>query len=123
MPGAGSCSIPTGRGRRTGPERTTGFRTEPRALLRIGLDAVREVAAANDLPADHLEVLSARGNLVVRLAPAAVVARVAAFTAALRCDPAAWQCRAKWRYRAPRRRGERRWCLPRAIPGRSGPAG
>jgi hypothetical protein len=57
------------------------------------LAAVAEVAAARGLPTDHLTVLSARGNLVVHLAPAPVVARVATLTAGTRRDPAAWLAR------------------------------
>lgn len=60
------------------------------ALLEDGLRAATAVARAQGLPADDPRVLSARGNLVVHLAPAPVVARVATLTARTRRDPAAW---------------------------------
>ncbi|HXV94261.1 MAG TPA: phosphotransferase [Pseudonocardia sp.] len=73
-------------------------------IVARGLAAAAEVAAARGLPTGDLRVLSARGNLVVHLAPAPVVARVATLTAATRCDPAAWLARevAVARYAAER---------------------
>ena len=60
------------------------------ATTRRGLAAARTVARRLDLPHGDARVLSARGNLVVHLAPAPVVARVATLTAWSRADPAAW---------------------------------
>lgn len=46
------------------------------ATVRTGLDAALAVAAAQGLPTGDPRVLSARGNLVVHVAPAAVEAAV-----------------------------------------------
>jgi len=60
---------------------------------RVGLDAVAAVARRQGLPADDLRVVSDRGNLLVHLAPAPVVARAATRTGWTRRDPAAWLAR------------------------------
>lgn len=60
---------------------------------RAGLAAVARCGAEQGLPVDDLRVLSARGNLVVHLAPSAVVARAATLTAWTRRDPFAWLAR------------------------------
>lgn len=62
-------------------------------IARDGLDAALAVARARGLPTGDPRVLSARGNLVVHLAPAPVVARVATLSAWSRRDPAAWLAR------------------------------
>lgn len=62
-------------------------------VIASGLRAAASVARGLGLPADDLRVLSARGNLVVHLAPAPVVARVATLTAWSRRDPVAWMRR------------------------------
>jgi Ser/Thr protein kinase RdoA (MazF antagonist) len=59
-------------------------------IIRAGLASVARLARRLGLPADDLRVLSARGNLVVHVAPAPVVARAATLTARTRRDPAAW---------------------------------
>lgn len=59
-------------------------------LNRVGMAAVAHVAAAQRLPVGDLRVVSARGNLLVHLAPAPVLARVATLTGWTRRDPAAW---------------------------------
>lgn len=64
-----------------------------RALTEAGRDAALAVARRHGLPTDDPRVLSARGNLVVHLAPAPVVARVATATAWSRADPTAWMAR------------------------------
>ncbi len=51
------------------------------------------VARAQGLPPGPPRVLSSRGNVIVHLAPAPVVARVATLTARTRADPAAWLAR------------------------------
>ncbi len=53
-------------------------------------DAALAVARDQRLPAGRARVLSARGNLLVHLAPSPVVARVATLTAFSREDPFAW---------------------------------
>jgi len=63
------------------------------ALNRAGLDAALSVARDQGLPTDDPRVLSSRGNLLVHLAPAPVVARVATLTAWTRRDPFAWLAR------------------------------
>lgn len=63
------------------------------AATRAGLAAAMAVARAQGLPAADPRVLSARGNLLVHLAPAPVVARVATLTGWTRRDPAAWLAR------------------------------
>ena len=55
--------------------------------------AVRTLARRLGLPDADLRTLSDRGNLIVRLAPAPVVARVATLTSFTRRDPAAWLAR------------------------------
>lgn len=55
-----------------------------------GLAAALAVAGELGLPTGTPRVLSARGNLVVALEPAPVVARVATLTAWSRGDPTAW---------------------------------
>lgn len=62
-------------------------------LNRAGMVAVAHVAAAQRLPAGDLRVVSARGNLLVHLAPAPVLVRVATLTGWTRPDPAAWLAR------------------------------
>ena len=62
-------------------------------ITRAGLGSVARLGRALGLPVDDLRVLSARGNLVVHLAPAPVVARAATLTARTRRDPAAWMAR------------------------------
>lgn len=57
------------------------------------LAAVTRLAARLGLPADDPQVVSDRGNLLVRLASAPVLARVATATAWTRRDPAAWLAR------------------------------
>jgi hypothetical protein len=57
------------------------------ALTRAGVAAALAVAREQGLPAENPRVLPSRGNLLVRLAPAAVVARVATLTAWTRRDP------------------------------------
>jgi Ser/Thr protein kinase RdoA (MazF antagonist) len=59
-------------------------------INRRGLAAAVAVAADQGLPADDPRVLSARGNLIVHLAPAPVVARVATMTAWTRSEPFSW---------------------------------
>jgi hypothetical protein len=62
-------------------------------LTRQGRAAAVALARGHDLPADNPMVLSSRGNLLVHLAPAPVVARVATLTASSRSDPYAWLAR------------------------------
>jgi hypothetical protein len=59
-------------------------------LTRRGLAAVARLAARLGLPSDEPVVLSHRGNLLVHLTPAPVVARVATLTGTWRLDPMAW---------------------------------
>lgn len=59
----------------------------------VALDAVAAVARRQGLPADDLRVVSDRGNLLVHLAPAPVVARAATRTGWTRPHPAAWLAR------------------------------
>lgn len=61
--------------------------------MRGGLAAALAVAREQGLPAGDPRVLSARGNLLVHLAPAPVVARVATLTAWTRTDPFGWLAR------------------------------
>ncbi len=63
------------------------------AAIREGLAVATAVARELGLPADDHRVLSARGNLLVHLAPGPVVARVATLTAWTRDDPFAWLAR------------------------------
>jgi hypothetical protein len=51
------------------------------------LEAARRFAVAASLPADDLAILKDGSNLLVHLAPAPVVLRIATFTAAIRGDP------------------------------------
>jgi Ser/Thr protein kinase RdoA (MazF antagonist) len=62
-------------------------------LNRRGLAAAAALARRLGLPAADPVVLSGRGNLLVHLAPAPVVARVATLTAWSRRDPLAWLVR------------------------------
>lgn len=62
-------------------------------MKRDGLAAAVAVAREQGLPADDPRVLSGRGNLLVHLAPAPVVARVATLTAWTRSDPFWWLAR------------------------------
>ena len=62
-------------------------------LTRQGLAAAVALARRHGLPAGDPRVLSSRGNLLVHLAPAPVVARVATLTAFSRSDPFAWLAR------------------------------
>jgi hypothetical protein len=62
-------------------------------LTRLGLAAATRLARRLGLPHDEPVILSNRGNLVVQLAPARVVARVATLTARSRLDPMAWLTR------------------------------
>jgi hypothetical protein len=62
-------------------------------LTRRGLTAVTRLAHRLGLPAGEPVVLSNRGNLLVQLAPAPVVARVATLTGRWRLDPMAWLAR------------------------------
>src|SRR5450631_1684600 len=62
-------------------------------LIRAGVAAALSVAREQGLPAENPRVLSSRGNLLVHLAPAPVVARVATLTAWTRRDPFAWLAR------------------------------
>jgi hypothetical protein len=59
-------------------------------LTRRGLAAVTGLARRLGLPPDEPVVLSHRGNLLVHLTPAPVVARVATLTGTWRLDPMAW---------------------------------
>lgn len=62
-------------------------------MRRAGLAAAVALAREQGLPADDPRVLSNRGNLLVHLAPAPVVARVATLTAWTRSDPFTWLAR------------------------------
>src|SRR5262249_41948926 len=62
-------------------------------MRRAGLAAAVALAREQGLPADDPRVLSSRGNLLVHLAPAPVVARVATLTAWARSDPFVWLAR------------------------------
>src|SRR5215472_1529783 len=62
-------------------------------MRRAGLAAAVALAREQGLPADDPRVLSSRGNLLVHLAPAPVVARVATLTAWTRSDPFVWLAR------------------------------
>jgi Phosphotransferase enzyme family len=64
-----------------------------RELTRRGLAAVTRLARRLGLPPDEPVVLSHRGNLLVHLTPAPVVARVATLTGTWRLDPMAWLAR------------------------------
>jgi hypothetical protein len=59
-------------------------------MTRAGRAAAVSVAREQGLPGDDPEVLSSRGNVLVRLRPAPVVARVATLTAWTRSDPFRW---------------------------------
>ena len=62
-------------------------------MTRAGLAAAVRVARGQGLPGDDPQVLSSRGNVVVHLRPAPVVARVATLTAWTRRDPFRWLAR------------------------------
>ncbi len=62
-------------------------------LTRRGLAAAARLAQRLGLPGDDPVILSSRGNLLVHLSPALVVARVATLTARYRLDPMAWLAR------------------------------
>ena len=62
-------------------------------MTRAGLAAAVRVARGQGLPGDDPQVLSSRGNVVVHLRPAPVVARVATLTAWTRSDPLRWLAR------------------------------
>jgi Ser/Thr protein kinase RdoA (MazF antagonist) len=62
-------------------------------VTREGLGAALAVAHAQGLPVGDPEVLSSRGNVLVHLRPAPVVARVATLTAWTRSDPFQWLAR------------------------------
>lgn len=62
-------------------------------MSRAGLAAAVGVAGEHGLPADDPEVLSSRGNVLVHLRPAPVVARVATLTAWTRSEPFKWLAR------------------------------
>jgi aminoglycoside phosphotransferase (APT) family kinase protein len=62
-------------------------------LTRQGQRAALALARRLGLPAGDPVILSSRGNLLLRLAPAPVVARVATLTALSRNDPFAWLAR------------------------------
>jgi Phosphotransferase enzyme family len=58
-----------------------------------GLAAARKLARRLGLPCAEPDVLSSRRNLLLHLAPAPIVSRVATLTAWTRRDPAAWLAR------------------------------
>jgi aminoglycoside phosphotransferase (APT) family kinase protein len=62
-------------------------------MTRAGLAAAIGVAREHGLPAGDPEVLSSRGNVLVHLRPAPVVARVATLTAWTRSEPFQWLAR------------------------------
>jgi hypothetical protein len=62
-------------------------------LTRQGQRAALVLARRLSLPTGDPVILSSRGNLLLRLAPAPVVARVATLTAVSRKDPFAWLAR------------------------------
>ena len=62
-------------------------------MTRAGLAAAVRVAREQGLPGDDPEVLSSRGNVLVHLRPAPVVARAATLTAWTRSDPFRWLAR------------------------------
>lgn len=62
-------------------------------MTHAGIAAAIAVARAQGLPADDPRPLSSRGNVLVHLAPAPVVARVATLTAWTRADPFQWLAR------------------------------
>ena len=62
-------------------------------MTHAGLAAAVGVAREQRLPGDDPEVLSSRGNVIVHLRPAPVVARVATLTAWTRSDPLRWLAR------------------------------
>jgi len=62
-------------------------------MTRAGLASAVRVAREQGLPGDDPEVLSSRGNVIVHLRPAPVVARVATLTAWTRSDPFRWLAR------------------------------
>lgn len=59
-------------------------------VARDGLASVARLAGRLGLPTGDARVVSARGNLLVHLAPAPVLARAATLTGRTRRDPAAW---------------------------------
>jgi hypothetical protein len=62
-------------------------------MLRRGVATAISVGRAQGLPSGSPRVVSHRGNLVVWLDPAPVVARVATLTARMRQDPFVWLAR------------------------------
>lgn len=62
-------------------------------MTRAGIAAAVRVAREHGLPADDPQLLSSRGNVLVHLAPAPVVARVATLTAWTRDDSFCWLAR------------------------------
>lgn len=78
------------------PARCDNRRMSPEPVDRIaevtkaGVAAALAVARDQGLPADDPRLLSSRGNVVVHLAPAPVVARVATLTGWTRDDPFRW---------------------------------
>src|SRR5215472_395468 len=62
-------------------------------LTRRGTGAAVRLAQRLGLPHHEPVILSNRGNLLMHLAPAPVVARVATLTARSRRDPVAWLAR------------------------------
>lgn len=62
-------------------------------VVRAGLAAAIAVASDQGLPTAGPRVLSCRGNLIVHLVPAPVVARVATLTGWTRADPYRWLAR------------------------------
>ena len=62
-------------------------------VVRAGLAAAIAVASDQGLPTAGPRVLSCRGNLIVHLIPAPVVARVATLTGWTRADPYRWLAR------------------------------
>ncbi|HXW46980.1 MAG TPA: phosphotransferase [Streptosporangiaceae bacterium] len=71
----------------------TGEAAEIGFITRAGVAAAVALARRLGLPSAGPDVLSSRGNLLVHLAPAPIVARVATLTALTRRDPSAWLAR------------------------------
>ncbi len=65
-------------------------------MTRAGVVAAVEVARRQGLPADRPRLLSSRGNVIVHLHPAPVVAKAATLTAWIRADPFSWLEREVW---------------------------
>jgi hypothetical protein len=76
----------------TAPMRASGNEQIDEAT-RLGTAAALTLARRLGLPTEDARVLSSRGNLIVHLAPAPVVARVATLSAFSRLDPFAWLAR------------------------------